>query len=121
MLEDVDLFANFFVACEREDGLPRLRIHRFTGDGPEATPAGEISFPEPAYSAHPHINRIFDTPTFRYSYQSLVTPSSVYEYDVASDSSTLLKQIEIPGGFASRSRYNLRCGSHDPCQTGRYG
>jgi oligopeptidase B len=99
MLEDVDLFANFFVACEREDGLPRLRIHRFSGVGPEAAPACEISFPEPAYSAHPHINRIFDTPTFRYAYQSLVTPSSVYEYDVATGSSTLLKQLEIPGGF----------------------
>ena len=36
MLEDVDLFAGFFVACEREDGLPRLRIWRFAGDGPEA-------------------------------------------------------------------------------------
>ena len=99
MLEDVDLFANFFVACEREDGLPRLRIHRFSGVGPEATPAGEISFPEPAYSAHPHINRIFDTPTFRYAYQSLVTPASVYEYEVATGASALLKQLEIPGGF----------------------
>ncbi len=99
MLEDVDLFANFFVACEREDGLPRLRIHRFNGDGPEAKPAGEITFPEPAYSAHPHVNRIFDTPTFRYAYQSLVTPNSVYEYDVATGASTLLKQLEIPGGF----------------------
>jgi oligopeptidase B len=99
MLEDVDLFANFFVACERQDGLPRLRIHRFSGVGPQATPAGEISFPEPAYSAHPHINRIFDMPTFRYSYQSLVTPSSVYEYDVATGASTLLKQQEIPGNF----------------------
>ena len=99
MLEDVDLFAGFFVACEREDGLPRLRIWRFAGDGPEATPAGEISFPESAYSAHPHINRIFDTATFRYAYQSLVTPSSVYEYDPATGASTLLKQLEIPGGF----------------------
>ncbi|MGA2633620.1 MAG: S9 family peptidase [Terracidiphilus sp.] len=99
MLEDVDLFANFFVACEREDGLPRLRIHRFSGVGPEATPAGEISFPEPAYSAHPHINRIFDTPTFRYAYQSLVTPASVYEYEVATGASALLKQLEIPGGL----------------------
>ena len=99
MLEDVDLFAGFFVACEREDGLPRLRLWRFTGDGPEAAPAGEIAFPEPAYSAHPHINRIFDTTTFRYAYQSLVTPSSVYEYDVATGASTLLKQLEIPGGF----------------------
>jgi oligopeptidase B len=99
MLEDVDLFAGFFVACEREDGLPRLRLWRFSGDGPQAEPAGEIAFPEPAYDAHPHINRIFDTPTFRYAYQSLVTPSSVYEYDVASGASTLLKQVEIPGGF----------------------
>jgi oligopeptidase B len=99
MLEEVDLFAGFFIACEREDGLPRLRIWRFNGSGPEAAPACEISFPEPAYDAHPHVNRIFDTPAFRYAYQSLVTPASVYEYDVATGASTLLKQLEVPGGF----------------------
>ena len=87
------------MACEREDGLPRLRLWRFAGDGAEAAPSGEIAFPEPAYSAHPHINRVFETTTFRYAYQSLVTPSSVYEYDVAARESTLLKQLEIPGGF----------------------
>jgi oligopeptidase B len=99
MIEEIDLFAGFFIACEREEGLPRLRVWRFDGDGPEAAKTGEISFPEPAYSAQPHVNRIFDTPTFRYAYQSLVTPSSVYEYDVATGASTLLKQLEIPGGF----------------------
>jgi oligopeptidase B len=99
MLEDVDLFASFFVACEREDGLPRLRVWQFAGEGAEAAQAGEIAFPEPAYSAHPHINRMFETTTFRYGYQSLVTPSSVYEYDVTARSSRLLKQVEIPGGF----------------------
>lgn len=99
MLEEIDLFASFFVACEREDGLPRLRIFSFSDNGTAITPAGEIRFPEPAYSAHPHINRIFDTPTFRYAYQSLVTPSSVYEYDLKTKTSTLLKQQEIPGGF----------------------
>jgi oligopeptidase B len=104
MIEEIDLFAGFFIACEREQGLPRLRLWRFDDDGPEAAKAGEISFPEPAYSAHPHVNRIFDTPTFRYAYQSLVTPSSVYEYDVATGASTLLKQLEIPGGF-DRTRY----------------
>jgi oligopeptidase B len=104
MLEDVDLFAGFFVACELEDGLPRLRLYRFSGDGPEATPAGEIAFPDPAYSAQPHINRIFETTTFRYAYQSLVAPASVYEYDVATGASTLLKQLEVPGGF-DRSLY----------------
>ncbi len=99
MLEDVDLFASFFFACEREAGLPRLRLWRFEGEGPAATAAGEIAFPEPAYSANPHINRVFDTTTFRYAYQSLVTPSSVYEFDLASGVSALLKQVEIPGGF----------------------
>jgi oligopeptidase B len=103
MIEEVDLFAGFFVACEREDGLPRLRLWRFDGagaeSGPEAAKAGEISFPEPAYSAQPHVNRVFDTPTFRYAYQSLVSPASIYEYDLAIGASTLLKQLEIPGGF----------------------
>ena len=98
MLEDVDLFANFFVACEREDGLPRLRIWHFNGHAPEAA-LTEIAFPEPAYSAHPHVNRVFETSTFRYAYQSLVTPAFVYEYDTTKGTSTLLKQLEIPGGF----------------------
>ena len=99
MLEDVDLFANFFVACEREDGLPRLRLWKFQDENPEANPAGEIAFPEPAYSASPGVNRIWETTRFRYGYQSLVTPGSVFEYDLDSRESILLKQQEVPGGF----------------------
>jgi oligopeptidase B len=99
MIEEIDLFAGFFISCEREGGLPRLRVWRFDGAEPEAELAGEIHFPEPAYSAQPHINRIFETTSFRYAYQSLVTPSSVYEYDLKTGASTLLKQLEVPGGF----------------------
>ena len=99
MLEEIDLFAGFFVACEREDGLPRLRLWSFSGNGPEASQVNEIAFPEPAYSAHPYINRIFETTLFRYGYQSLVSPSSVYEYDLISGTSKLLKEVEVPGGF----------------------
>ncbi|HEY2861509.1 MAG TPA: S9 family peptidase [Terracidiphilus sp.] len=99
MLEDVDLFHRFYIASDREDGLPRLRLWRFVADTSVAEHVGEIAFPEPAYSAHPHINRIFDTRTFRYAYQSLVTPSSLFEYDFGTGESTLLKQVEVPGGF----------------------
>ncbi len=99
MLEDVDLFANFFVSCEREDGLPRLRLWQFQNQGSEANASGEIAFPEPAYSASPGINRIWETTTFRYGYQSLVTPGSVYEYNLETRESALLKQQEVPGGF----------------------
>jgi len=66
----------------------------------------EIEFPEPAYSAAAHVNRIFSTSVFRYSYQSLVSPPSVYEYNVAREDSVLpigqsrlLKQQHVPGGF----------------------
>ena len=98
MLEDVDLFERFFVSCEREDGLPKLRVWSFT-ENDRAIQVNEIRFPEPVYSAFPHINREFDTTNFRYAYQSLVTPSSVYEYILTTGNSTLLKQVDVPGGF----------------------
>jgi oligopeptidase B len=104
MLENADVFASFYVACERTLGLQHLRVLPFLGTGAETGPAREIAFPEPVYSAHPHINRVFDTTTYRYGYQSLVTPSSVYEYGVETGESTLLKQLEVPGGF-DRSLY----------------
>ncbi len=104
MLEDVDLFQSFAVAVERFQGLPRMRVMTFGSDGLHTENAREIEFPEPTYSAHPHVNREFVTSRFRYSYQSLVSPSSVYEFDVATARSTLLKELEIPGGF-NRSHY----------------
>jgi oligopeptidase B len=99
MLEDADLFASFYVACERRDGLQHLRVVPFTGEGSLTSSSQQIVFPEPVYSAHPHTNRIFDTKKYRYGYQSLVTPGSVFEYDVTTANSTLLKQIEVPGNF----------------------
>jgi oligopeptidase B len=99
MLEEVDLFAPFFVACERGEGLQHLRVYRFSGTGTETALPREIAFPEPVYSAYPHMNRIFETTKYRYAYQSFVTPSSVYEYEVESAESTLLKQLDVPGGF----------------------
>jgi oligopeptidase B len=104
MLEDIELFSGFYVACEREHGLQRLHVRRFTGASTETFPPQAIAFPEPAYTTHPHVNRIFETTAFRYAYQSLVTPNSVYEYDVTTGESKLLKQQEVPGGF-DRSQY----------------
>ncbi len=99
MLEEIDLFSTFYIVCERRDGLPRLRSFRFLGIGSLTEHEGVILFPEPAYSAHPHINRVFETATFRYAYQSLVSPASVYEYDPENGASRLLKELEVPGGF----------------------
>ncbi|MGB6870258.1 MAG: S9 family peptidase, partial [Acidobacteriaceae bacterium] len=104
MLEEVDLFAGHAVVWERRAGLQHVRIRPFIGAGPEMQEGREIAFPEPVYSTHPHANRVYDTAKYRYAYQSLVTPASVFEYDVRTGDSKLLKQLEVPGGF-DREQY----------------
>ena len=92
MLAGMDFFADFYVLMEREDGLPHFRITDFSsGDW------HRMSFPEPAYSAFPAQNREWKTDRFRYSYQSMVTPNSIYDYDITNRQSTLLKRTEVPG------------------------
>ena len=102
-LEDFDLFSTFCVCSRRRAGLTTLEVIPFLKQA-DLGPAQQISFPEPAYTAAGHINREFSATTFRYSYQSLVSPASVYRYEVATGASTLLKEQEVPGGF-DRTRY----------------
>jgi oligopeptidase B len=104
MLEELELFQSFAVVAERSNGLPQMRVMFFDNQGTFEGPSRQIAFPEPTYSAHPHVNREFVTDKFRYGYQSLVSPTSVYEYDVQTNESTLLKELEVPGGF-DRSQY----------------
>jgi oligopeptidase B len=102
-LEDFDVFSSFCVTSRRELGLTTLHVMHFEPNG-QPGQAAEISFPEPAYTAQAHVNREFVTSAFRYSYQSLVSPASVYDYSIDTGTSTLLKQQEVPGGFDS-TRY----------------
>jgi oligopeptidase B len=101
MLAGVSPFKDFFVAFEREGGVPHFRVHDFrTGE------SHRIEMPEPAYQASFSANREFETPTFRFAYQSPVTSPSVYEYDPATRQRTLLKQTAVLGGF-DPSRYRV--------------
>jgi oligopeptidase B len=94
MLEEVECFRGHLLLVEREHGLPQLRVRDMTsGD------THRIAFPEAAYTALPEHNFEFDTQVFRYAYQSLVTPPSVFDYDMAARSATLLKQTEVLGGY----------------------
>jgi len=94
MLAGMDFFADFYALFEREDGLPRLRITSFRD-----TQSHRIEFPEPTYSASPGQNPEYDTKTFRFNYQSFITPSSVFDYDMDKRTRTLLKQTEVLGGY----------------------
>ena len=80
-------------------GLDRLRVYHFRQGILDTSSPQTVDFPEPAYSAGLHVNREFDATGFRYSYQSLVSPASVFFYNSSTSASTLLKQQEVPGDF----------------------
>jgi len=94
MIEGVDLFAHHYVMYQLQGGLPGIRITDLRSGEAHA-----MAFPEPAYSASPATNRQWETTTLRFHYQSLVTPGSVFDYDMESRQRTLLKQEEILGGY----------------------
>jgi oligopeptidase B len=98
-VEGVELFANHAVLSEWENGLQQLEIIDF-----KSSKRHRIAFPEPVYSAGTTSNREFNTNVVRYNYQSLTTPSSVFDYDMNTRKATLLKQTEVPGGF-DKSNY----------------
>jgi oligopeptidase B len=94
MLNDIEVFEDFYVLVERENGLPQLTIVNFASGEKK-----RITYPEPVYTASVQTNREYKTNKLRYAYQSLVTPASVFDYDVEKHTSTLLKQTEVPGGY----------------------
>lgn len=98
-ISDIDLFANHLVLSEWNNGLEQIEIHDF-----KTNKTHRVEFPEPVYSASLEKNREFSTPVVRYSYESLVTPRSFFDYDMNTRKATLLKETEVPGGF-SKSNY----------------
>ena len=98
-IDDVDLFANHLVVSELEGGLQHIRITNL-----KTNKSHRLTFPEPVYTAFVSTNREYNTPVLRFGYQSLVTPSSVFDYDMEKQTRVLLKQTEVPGGF-DRNNY----------------
>ena len=98
-LDAISLFADHAVLSEWENGLQQLEVVDFKTDKRH-----RIKFPEPVYSAGLSANREFNTTVVRYSYNSLVTPNSTFDYDMNTGKATLLKQTEVPGGF-DRTNY----------------
>jgi len=101
MLDDIDFYKDFYISFEREKGLPQIRVTDL-----QSGKSRRIEFPEPAYANYSYVNKEYDATRFRYGYQSFITPPSVFEYDVATGSSVLLKQKEVPGGY-DRNRYQV--------------
>ena len=112
----VTTFAGFYVVEGRRDGLDQIRLHAYADDA--ATP---IPFPEASYVAGLGDNPEYDMTTLRLGYESMVTPGTVYDYDVASGALAVRKVQEIPSGYdparyaTERLEIVARDGTKVPC------
>ena len=86
-------YKDFLVRLEREDGLPRIVVRRFS-DGEEHA----IAFPEEAYALGISQGYEYDTPTLRFTYSSMTTPAQVFDYNMNTRTRELRKTQEVPSG-----------------------
>jgi len=102
LLEYMEEFHDYIVVAERREATTRYRV--LSVDGTEDY---YIEFPESVYMVHPERNEEFDVSTFRLYYTSLVTPASIYDFDMRARTMHLLKRVEVLGGF-DPDRYETR-------------
>jgi oligopeptidase B len=101
-LLSVDAFESYLLLYYRRDGLTGLSVLPPSGVGEERP----ITFPEPLYTVGPGANPEYSQTRFRLGYNSMVTPSTVYDYDPETGELTVLKQQPVlpsPAGVAFAS------------------
>ena len=106
LFEDFDLFSKFLVTQERSNGLTQIHIQPWEAEG-EAE-GHSLAFEDETYTAYVGTNPEFDTNLLRFVYNSLVSPSSVYDYDMVTRQKTLLKQQEVVGGHEPSDYHSER-------------
>lgn len=99
LLEDVDIFKDYLVVSERENGLNTIRIMPWQGE------EYYLPFEIETYTAGTAANPDFDTDILRYSYQSMATPSSVIDFNMKTKEKTVLKEQEVLGGKFNKDNY----------------
>ncbi len=94
-ITDLSIFRDYFVLETRERGLDQIDVRRY--DAP--TRAGRIAFPETTYVAGLGDNPEYHQDKLRIDYESMITPDTVYDYDIATGKLAALKVQEIPSGY----------------------
>lgn len=94
-LTGFELFKDFYVTEGRLNGLDQIQIRSYA----DVAEMRSIEFPEASYTTGLSNNPEYDVKKLRLSYESMVTPDSVYDYNVESGELELLKQQEIPSGY----------------------
>lgn len=100
LLEDMDIFKDYYVLSERENGLNKLKIVRWDGGDNYYLP-----FDNETYTAGTTSNVDFDTKILRYAYNSMTSPSSVIDFNMETQVKDIKKEQEVMGGKFNKENY----------------
>ncbi|RZJ66651.1 MAG: S9 family peptidase [Flavobacterium sp.] len=100
LLEGIDIFKDYLVIEERSNGLNKIHIKPWSGEG-----AYYLPFEIETYTAYTTTNVDFDTNILRYGYQSMATPSSVIDFNMETKEKTVRKEQQVLGGKFSKENY----------------
>lgn len=103
LLEGIDIFKDHLVVSERYNGLRRIHIKRW-----DDTNDYYLPFDSETYSVYTSTNLDFDTSKLRYVFNDMTTPSSVIEFDMASQEKKILKEQEVLGGQFDKNNYTSK-------------
>ncbi|MGF1478270.1 MAG: S9 family peptidase [Cyanophyceae cyanobacterium] len=99
MLSGVSAFADHLVIAERTGGLPTVRVQKLS-----TTQETSLEFPEPTYAVFEGNNPEFNSTIWRFTYTSMITPASVFDYNMETGHRELKKETEVLGGY-DRTQY----------------
>lgn len=100
LLEDIEIFKEYLVISERDNGLNKMKITRWDGKDSYYVP-----FNSETYVAFPYVNLDYETETLRYLYNSMTAPYSIIDFDMRTKEKTVLKQLEVLGGKFKEENY----------------
>lgn len=100
LLEDVDIYKEYYVLSERENGLNAIKIIRW-----DNTNSYYLPFNDETYTAYVGTNPDYDTSILRYGYNSMTTPSSVIDFNMDTKEEVVQKEQEVLGGKFSKENY----------------
>lgn len=100
LLEDIEIFKDYLVVSERENGLSKIKISRWDG-----TKTYYLPFDNETYSVYTSVNVDFDTNILRYGYNSFTTPSSTIDFNMETKEKEVKKEQEVLGGQFDKNNY----------------
>ncbi len=100
LLEDIEIFKDFLVVSERDNGLNKIRIIRW-----DETEDYYLPFDNETYTASTTTNVDFDTEILRYGYNSLTTPTSIIDFNMVTKTKEVKKEQEVLGGKFDKNNY----------------